>query len=116
MTHNQIVAALQRSYQLDDARQSRRGCYPIRKPTPRTADRRTWDDPLSSVDAPRDSCDQAGTSSEPELGSATASSRREWMSSLVNTLRRCHSTVRGLRKSCAAISGFESPSRASRAI
>ena len=36
MTHDQIVAALQRGYQLDDARESRRGCYPIRKPTPRT--------------------------------------------------------------------------------
>jgi hypothetical protein len=29
------------------------------------------------------------------------------MSSFVNTLRRCHSMVRGLRKSCAPISGFE---------
>ena len=38
------------------------------------------------------------------------------MPSLVNTLRRCHSTVRGLRKSCAPISGFDRPSRASRAI
>jgi hypothetical protein len=38
------------------------------------------------------------------------------MSSLVNTLRRCHSTVCGLRKSRAAISGFGNPSRASRAI
>ena len=36
MTHDQIVAALQRGYQLDDARESRRGCYPIRKPAPRT--------------------------------------------------------------------------------
>jgi hypothetical protein len=48
MTHNQIVAALQRGYQLDDARESRRGCYPIRKPAPRTAARRTGDDPLPS--------------------------------------------------------------------
>jgi hypothetical protein len=46
MTHNQIVAALQRGYQLDDARESRRGCYPIRKPAPRTGARRTGDDPL----------------------------------------------------------------------
>ena len=41
---------------------------------------------------------------------------REAMPSLVNTLRRCHSTVRGLRKIRAPISGFDSPSRASRAI
>ena len=48
--------------------------------------------------------------------SAPASSRREWIPSFANTLRRCHSTVRGLRKSRAPISGFESPSRASWAI
>jgi hypothetical protein len=41
MTHDQIVAALQRGYQLDDARESRRGCYPIRKPAPRTKAGRT---------------------------------------------------------------------------
>jgi hypothetical protein len=46
MTHDQIVAALQRGYQLDDARESRRGCYPIRKPAPRRTVRRMWDDPL----------------------------------------------------------------------
>ena len=50
------------------------------------------------------------------LGRTLARSRRERMSSLLNTLRRCHSTVRGLRNSRAPISGFESPSRASRAI
>ena len=44
MTHKQIVAALQRGYQLDDARDSRRDCYPIRKPAPRTTVRRMWDD------------------------------------------------------------------------
>ena len=49
-------------------------------------------------------------------GQRLASSRREWIPSLLNTLRRCHSTVRGLRKSRAPISGFDSPSRASRAI
>ena len=38
------------------------------------------------------------------------------MSSFVNTLRRWYSTVRGLMNSCAPISGFECPSRASRAI
>ena len=38
------------------------------------------------------------------------------MPSLANTLRRCHSTVRGLRKSRAPISGFDKPSAASRAI
>ena len=36
MTHDQVVAALRRGYQLDDARESRRGCYPIRKPARRT--------------------------------------------------------------------------------
>jgi hypothetical protein len=46
MTHNQIVAALERGYQLDDARESRRACYPIRKPVPRATVSRTWDDPL----------------------------------------------------------------------
>ena len=48
MTHDQIVAALQRGYQLDDARESRRGCYPIRKPAPRTKARRMGDTPLPS--------------------------------------------------------------------
>ena len=38
------------------------------------------------------------------------------MSSLVNTLRRWYSTVRGLMKSWAPISGFVCPSAASRAI
>jgi hypothetical protein len=45
MTHDQIVAALRRGYQLDDARESRRGCYPIRKPAPRTTVGRMRDDP-----------------------------------------------------------------------
>ena len=45
MTHDQIVAALRRGYQLDDARESRRGCYPLREPAPRTSVRRMWDDP-----------------------------------------------------------------------
>jgi hypothetical protein len=48
MTHDQIVAALQRGYQLDDARDSRRGCYPIRKPAPPPNLRRSGDDPLPS--------------------------------------------------------------------
>ena len=38
------------------------------------------------------------------------------MPSLVNTFFRCHSTVRGLRKSSAPISGLVRPSRASRAM
>ena len=38
------------------------------------------------------------------------------MPSFVNTLRRCHSTVRGLRNSSAPISGFVRPSPASRAM
>ena len=48
MTHDQIVAALQRGYQLDDTRESRRGCYPIRKPTPRPKLRQIRDAPPSS--------------------------------------------------------------------
>ena len=46
MTHDQIVAALRRGYQLDYARESRRGCYPIRKPAPRTKAGRMGDAPL----------------------------------------------------------------------
>ena len=42
--------------------------------------------------------------------------RRELMSSLVNTLCRWYSTVRGLMNSWAPISGFVRPSRAMRAI
>ena len=50
------------------------------------------------------------------FGSTRSSWLRELMSSLVNTLRRWYSTVRGLMNSRAPISGFERPSRASRAI
>jgi hypothetical protein len=53
--------------------------------------------------------DQAGAKCESELASAIASSRRERVSSLVNTLRRCHSTVRGLMNSWAPISAFVRP-------
>ena len=49
-------------------------------------------------------------------GSTRSSWLRELMSSLVKTLRRWYSTVRGLMNSRAPISGFDSPSRASRAI
>ena len=45
-----------------------------------------------------------------------AAARRELIPSLVKILRRCHSTVRGLRNSWVLISGLENPSRASRAI
>jgi hypothetical protein len=48
MTHDQIVAALQRDYQLDDARESRRGCYPIRTPAPRAKPGRVGDAPRTS--------------------------------------------------------------------
>jgi hypothetical protein len=41
----------------------------------------------------------------PPSGRAARSCRRELMPSLVNTLRRCHLTVRALRNSCAPISG-----------
>ena len=58
-----------------------------------------------------------GRSSESELGSARGQlAGGSRIPSLANTLRRCHSTVRGLRKSRAPISGFDSPSRASCAI
>ena len=49
-------------------------------------------------------------------GNARWSCRRELISSLVKTLRRCHSTVRGDRNSWAAISGLDRPALASRAI
>jgi hypothetical protein len=53
MTHDQIVAALRRGDQLDDARESRRGCYPLRKPAPRTAVRRMqYDPPPSGISDP----------------------------------------------------------------
>lgn len=48
MTHDEIVAPLRRRYQLDDARESRRDCCPIRKPAPRTTLRRLSADPLPS--------------------------------------------------------------------
>ena len=50
MTHDQIVAALQSGYQLDDARESRRGCYPIRKPEPRTTRTRMGHGPPPDVE------------------------------------------------------------------
>ena len=48
MTHDQIVAALKRDYQLEDARESRRSCYPIRTPAPRKTVRRMPDVPPHS--------------------------------------------------------------------
>jgi hypothetical protein len=54
MTHDQIVAALQRGYQLDDARGSRRGCYPIRKPAPRETARPIAVDPPVLRQLPRE--------------------------------------------------------------
>ena len=47
---------------------------------------------------------------------AWSSSRRELISSLANTLRRCHSTVRRPMNKRAAISWLARPSRASWAI
>ena len=49
-------------------------------------------------------------------GRTRSSWLRELMSSLMKTLRRWYWTVRGLMNSRVPISGFESPSRASRAI
>jgi hypothetical protein len=57
-----------------------------------------------------------GSASRASLGRAWTSWLRELMSSFVKTLCRWYSTVRGLMKRRAPISGFESPSRASRAI
>jgi hypothetical protein len=48
-----------------------------------------------------------GWGSHVSLGSAPSSWVREVIASLVNTLCRWYSTVRGLMKSCAPISGFE---------
>jgi len=53
---------------------------------------------------PKEAQRQAGPASPVRSGSAAWSSRRELMPSLVNTLRRCHSTVRGLMNSSAPIS------------
>ena len=50
------------------------------------------------------------------LGKTRSSWLREVMSSLMKTLGKWYLTVRGLMNSRAPISGFESPSRASRAI
>jgi protein-disulfide isomerase len=61
MTHAQIVAALQRDYQLDNARESRRGCYPIRKPAPRTTVRRMQDDPPVGTSNPAGSATAASS-------------------------------------------------------
>jgi hypothetical protein len=114
MTHDQIVAALQRGYQLDDARESRRGCYPIRKPVPRTTLSRMGTARRSTAKGTRpgservasseataraDARDHASAMSEGERASARDNSRLERMPSFENTLRRCHSTVRGLRNS-----------------
>ena len=52
----------------------------------------------------------------PFLPRAWSSSRRELMSSLANTLCRCHSTVRAPMNSCAPISWLVRPLRASWAI
>jgi hypothetical protein len=58
---------------------------------------------------------QDSTASESE-GRMSASSRRERIPSFPNTLRKCHSIVRGLRNSRLPISGLDRPSRASLAI
>jgi hypothetical protein len=59
---------------------------------------------------------QRGARARWASGNAARSSLRELIASFMYTWRRCHSIVRGLRNSCAAISGFEYPSRASCAI
>jgi hypothetical protein len=68
--------------------------------------------PTPSVRAPGHAIDPSRSLS----GSACRSWRREVMSSLVKTLARWYSTVRGLRNSWAAISGFDRRARARLAI
>ena len=58
----------------------------------------------------------AGTVIRSRSGRAARSSRRELIPSLANTLRRCHSTVRGLMNSWPPISELLRPLRASPAI
>ena len=53
---------------------------------------------------------------EPRDGTVSLRSLRDLTPSFVNTLARCHSTVRALMKSSAPISGFVRPSRARRAM
>lgn len=57
---------------------------------------------------------QAGVAAPP--GSTAPSCLRDRIPSFVNTFRKCHSMVCGLRNSCAPISRLVSPSPASRAI
>src|SRR3954451_20611798 len=57
-----------------------------------------------------------GSVSEPEPPGALRRSLRDLIPSFVDTLLSCHSTVRGLMKSWAPISGFVLPSAARRAI
>ena len=63
-----------------------------------------------------DACHYAGGPACARCASTRRSSRRELIPSLVNTLPRCHSTVRALRNSWAPISVLVWPSRASRAM
>jgi hypothetical protein len=51
-----------------------------------------------------------------ELCSASANCLREVIDSFAKILRRCHSTVRGLRNSRAPTSGFDNPPRTNSAI
>ena len=60
-------------------------------------------------------CRYVGGPACARCASTRRSSRRELIPSLVNTLPRCHSTVRALRNSWAPISVLVWPSRASRA-
>jgi transposase InsO family protein len=59
---------------------------------------------------------QAGSAAIIGSGSIVWSCLRDLMPSFANTLRRCHSTVCGLRNNWAPISGLVSPAPASRAI
>ena len=89
----------------DDPCQYRAQCHPVRWSRPRKHPGRYPGRPAGS--SPRALVELEGYATGPTLapsGSARWSCRRELISSLVNTLRRCHSTVRTDRNSWAAIS------------
>jgi len=75
-----------------------------------------WGRPWQELAHPRARGDARGPPAPQSFRSAALSSRRELMPSLVNTLRRCHSTVRTDRNSWAVISALVWPSASSRTL